>query len=183
MHSQEFFFFFVFSPIFCQSCSILKDENRNNQLFANINLDSVKDKTWKEKVICPSKQLISIWIFFSTISLQVLMSSHYELGFCVNSVLGFNYYWQRKNLQYMYLQTWMLVAGSLSLQTHFSWKCQRLHRSAVWCPLGKKPNSPSTSFTNQCCRMSFAFYFLAHKCSPISIIICQGQCSFLFVRG
>uniref|UniRef100_A0A0E0MXI8 1,3-beta-glucan synthase n=1 Tax=Oryza rufipogon TaxID=4529 RepID=A0A0E0MXI8_ORYRU len=31
---------------------ILKDENRNNQLFANINLDSVKDKTWKEKPFC-----------------------------------------------------------------------------------------------------------------------------------
>uniref|UniRef100_A0A0D3EPT3 1,3-beta-glucan synthase n=1 Tax=Oryza barthii TaxID=65489 RepID=A0A0D3EPT3_9ORYZ len=30
---------------------ILKDENRNNQLFANINLDSVKDKTWKEKCV------------------------------------------------------------------------------------------------------------------------------------
>uniref|UniRef100_A0A0D9V1R5 1,3-beta-glucan synthase n=1 Tax=Leersia perrieri TaxID=77586 RepID=A0A0D9V1R5_9ORYZ len=30
---------------------ILKDENRDNQLFANINLDSVKDKTWKEKCV------------------------------------------------------------------------------------------------------------------------------------
>ncbi|KAF0917198.1 hypothetical protein E2562_017105 [Oryza meyeriana var. granulata] len=30
---------------------ILKDENRSNQLFANINLNSVKDKTWKEKCV------------------------------------------------------------------------------------------------------------------------------------
>uniref|UniRef100_J3L0R0 1,3-beta-glucan synthase n=1 Tax=Oryza brachyantha TaxID=4533 RepID=J3L0R0_ORYBR len=30
---------------------ILKDENRTNQLFANINLDSVKNKTWREKCV------------------------------------------------------------------------------------------------------------------------------------
>uniref|UniRef100_A0A0D9YA18 1,3-beta-glucan synthase n=1 Tax=Oryza glumipatula TaxID=40148 RepID=A0A0D9YA18_9ORYZ len=30
---------------------ILKDKNRENQLFANINLNSVKDKTWREKCV------------------------------------------------------------------------------------------------------------------------------------
>ncbi|KAM0909446.1 hypothetical protein ACQ4PT_014810 [Festuca glaucescens] len=30
---------------------ILKDENRNNQLFANLNLDSIKDEAWREKCV------------------------------------------------------------------------------------------------------------------------------------
>ncbi|CAM0881255.1 unnamed protein product [Alopecurus aequalis] len=30
---------------------ILKDENRNNQLFANLNLESIKDEAWREKCV------------------------------------------------------------------------------------------------------------------------------------
>ncbi|VAH60968.1 unnamed protein product [Triticum turgidum subsp. durum] len=30
---------------------ILKDENRDNQLFANLNLDSIKDEAWREKCV------------------------------------------------------------------------------------------------------------------------------------
>jgi hypothetical protein len=38
-------------PIFCEPCSILKDEDSQKQLFANINLDTLKDDIWREKVL------------------------------------------------------------------------------------------------------------------------------------
>jgi hypothetical protein len=49
VHLQEWFL----TTNVLANLSILKDENRNNQLFANLNLDSIKDEAWREKVIDP----------------------------------------------------------------------------------------------------------------------------------
>ena len=61
----------------CASCSILKDEDSQKQLFANINLESLKNDTWREKVI-PFEQLIVNCIFYidrsSTLSLGIVCS-------------------------------------------------------------------------------------------------------------
>ena len=49
-----------------ESCSILKDEGQK-QLFANLNLDSLKHVAWREKVVVPFKKSVSVVTLFSKI--------------------------------------------------------------------------------------------------------------------
>lgn len=123
----------------CDTCmgncgSILKDDNERKQRFMSLNINMIREDSWREKVCNYTAFYANISVVLFSRSGKIFLS-YWTVCFGF-SLSGCTYCWLWRILQWMFQQTWMLAVGSPSLQTRFLWKCQEHRVCMIWFHLG-----------------------------------------------